>query len=151
MWWNSFGSRLTLASHLPVSLQSHMAPPYSSCGVSVRLAFALCFVLFLFVCGAAAGWSRVHRWSTQFLCFGFFHFVLNGLDVKLAFCGSCNRNEVAWLAVLSGCTISNRLLFPSLLTFTGSLHQRLLLRRNESFVPFFLLLGECLRLLHLQK
>lgn len=36
-------------------------------------------------------------------------------------------------------------------TFSSLLHQRLLFRRNEGFVPLFLLLGQCGGLFHLQR
>lgn len=61
--------------------------------LDVFLAFVFRFLL-LFVCGAAGGWRRDHRWSSQFLCFGLFDFVLNGFDVQLPF-WSCNTNR--WL------------------------------------------------------
>lgn len=100
LWWNSFWFERTPTSHLPVSLQS----PYT--GVSVWLAFAFCFVLLLFVGGAAGGGSWVHWWSPQFLGFSFFHFLLDGLDVQLAFCGSCDRNEVNKWGIEVSCTVT---------------------------------------------
>lgn len=72
---------LTPSNRTAQQLPHHMVSHYNSGGVGVWLAFAFCFVLLLFVGGAAAGGSWVHWWSPQFLDFGFFHFLLNGLDV----------------------------------------------------------------------
>lgn len=53
--------------------------------ISFFLAFAL---LFLFDGGAVCRRCWAHRWSTQFLCFGFFHFLLDGIDVQFTLCRS---------------------------------------------------------------
>lgn len=51
------------------------------------LAFVFSFSL-LFVCGAAGGQRRDHRWSSQFFRFGLLHFLLDGCDVQFSFCRS---------------------------------------------------------------
>lgn len=68
---------------------------YNSGGVSLWLAFVLSFSLFLLVCGGAGRRSWVHWRSPQFLGFGFFHFVLDGIDVQLAICRSC-KSQHRW-------------------------------------------------------
>ncbi len=74
--------------------------------VDVWLAFVFCFALFLFVSGAACGRSWVHRWSPKFLGFGPFHFLLNGFDVQLSLCRSCNRNKVNNGGLEVSCTVT---------------------------------------------
>lgn len=72
---------------------SHDEGHFTAAVASLRLTLVFEFLLLL-VCAAAAGRRiGVHRWSTQFLGFGFFHFLLDGLDVQLAFWGSWNGNE----------------------------------------------------------
>ena len=102
--------------------------PHYSADVTVRLAFAFCLVLFLLVCGAAGG-SWVHWWSTQFLGFGSLHFLLDGLDVQLAFCGSCDRNKFNKDETEISCSVTVQSLFSSQVeaisfcpTFSGFLH-----------------------------
>lgn len=56
------------------------------------LAFVLQFLLLLVVrAAAAAGGVWIGRRSPELLAFGPFHFLLEGLDVQLAFGRGCNR------------------------------------------------------------
>uniref|UniRef100_A0A8D3CR68 4Fe-4S ferredoxin-type domain-containing protein n=2 Tax=Scophthalmus maximus TaxID=52904 RepID=A0A8D3CR68_SCOMX len=100
--------------------------------------------------------SWVHRWSPQFLGLGFSHSILDGLDVQLAIYRSCDSQNMSKSYYYNAkfqkhlvCFHRNACFFTS--TFNGLLHQRLLFRRDESFVPFFLLLGQGLRLFHLRQ
>lgn len=111
---------------------------------SLRLAFVFRFALLV----AAAGRCHAHWWGSQFLGFGFLHLHLDGFDVQLAFCGTCDGTEVH--VSLSRHDVSAAVA-PSTFTFAGLLHQRLLFRRNEVFVSLFLLLAQHLCLLHLIK
>lgn len=111
---------------------------------SLRLAFVFRFALLV----AAAGRCHAHWWGSQFLGFGFLHLHLDGFDVQLAFCGTCDGTEVH--VSLSRHDVSAAVA-PSIFTFAGLLHQRLLFRRDEVFVSLFLLLAQHLCLLHLIK
>lgn len=68
---------------------------FTAAVASLWLAFVFEFLLLLLVCAAAGRRIGVHRWSPQFLGFGFFHFLLDGVDVQLACRGSWNGNEQA--------------------------------------------------------
>lgn len=59
------------------------------------LAFVLQFLLLLLlVCAAAAaGGVWIGGRSPKLLAFGLFHFLLEGLDVQLAFRRGCNRTR----------------------------------------------------------
>lgn len=82
---------LTLSNR--TAQQTHDVGHFTAAVASLWLAFAFEFLLLL-VCAAAAGRRiGVHRGSPQFLGFGFFHFLLDGVDVQLAFRGSWNGNE----------------------------------------------------------
>lgn len=110
------------------------------------LAFVFQFLLLL-VRAAAAGRIGIGRRSPELLAFGFFHFLLDGLDVQLAFRRCCNGNGRGVIAALRFGSIQHigfahwRCEGFGWVTFSRLLQQRLLFRRDEGFVPLFLLLG----------
>lgn len=113
------------------------------------LTLVFCFALLVGASAAAAGRCRAHWWGSQFLGFRSLHLHLNGFDVQLAFCRTCDRNRDAREPLPARRRRRRRraLIF----TFTGLLHERLLFGRNEVFVSLFLLLAQHLCLLHLIK
>lgn len=119
------------------------------------LAFVFQFLLLL-VCAAAAGRIGIGRRSPQLLAFGFFHFLLDGLDVQLAFRRCCNGNGRGVIVALRFGSIQHigfahwRCEGFGWVTFSRLLEQRLLFRRDEGFVPLFLLLGLRLNLFGLE-
>lgn len=57
------------------------------------LAFVFLFLLLVCAAAAAAGRIWIGRRSPELLAFGFFHFLLDGLDIQLAFRRGCKGNR----------------------------------------------------------